>query len=114
MTPASADTEDYLEYAWLFQTPTEDALEETKRLTDRALEDEDYMPSPFPEHLLEDHEWTHILAALDTCTISQGPQFCDSDGNDIIPIRMVNLRHYVSDIEGLNLLNEAVSMNDLI
>jgi len=87
LTSASVDSSDYLENSWIFPTPIEEALKENRRLTDEALLDKEYMPSPFPEHLLfDDHEWMHILASLDTCTIPRGPQFCDEDGNDIIPI----------------------------
>ena len=55
----------------------------------------------------------HILAALDTCTIHNGPQFCDEDENDIIPIRMVNLKHYVPEFEDFHLVREAISIADL-
>ena len=50
--------------------------------------EKDYVPYPFPEHLMDDHEWMHI-AALDTCTVYNGPQFCNDD-DEIIPIKMVN------------------------
>ena len=55
--------------------------------------EKDYVPSPFPEHLMDDHEWIHVLAALDTCTIRNGPQFCNDEDKEVIPIRMVSLVH---------------------
>ena len=113
LSPPEADSSCYLENAWLFQEPTKKALAENKYLTDKALQEEDYMPHPFPDYLLDDHEWIHILAALDTCTIRNGPQFCDDDDQSIVPIQMVNLRKYVSDLEEVNLVRECISVTDL-
>ena len=31
----------------------------------------------------------HILAAIDTCALPSMTQFCDKDGYDIVPVRMV-------------------------
>ena len=78
-TPNLADSSGYLENAWIFQNPTEEILAEDRLLADKALMEKDYIPSPFPEHLMDDHEWMHILAALDTCIVYNGPQFCDDD-----------------------------------
>ena len=75
--------------------------------------EKDYVPSPFLEHLMDDHEWMHILAALDTCTVYNGPQFCDDDDKEIIPIRMVNLTHYVPECEDFHLIREAILVTDL-
>ena len=62
---------------------------------------------------MDDHEWMHILAALDMCTVYNGPQFCDDDDKEIIPIRMVNLTHYVPKFEDFHLVREAISVTDL-
>ena len=110
LTPNFADSSGYLENAWIFQSPTEEILAEDRLLTDKALMEKDYVPSPFPEHLMDDHEWMHILAALDTCTVYNGPQFCDDDDKEIIPIRMVNLTHYVPECEDFHLIREAISV----
>ena len=75
--------------------------------------EKDYVPSLFPEHLMDDHEWIHVLAALDTCTIYNGPQFCDDDDKEIIPIRMVNLTHYVPECEDFHYIKEAISITDV-
>ena len=52
----------------------------------------EYTPKPFPKDLFKPLEWTHILAILDVCTnkITQ-MQLCDKDGNDIIPLCIVEL-----------------------
>ena len=113
LTPNSADSSGYLENAWIFQNPTEEILAEDRLLADKALMEKDYVPSPFPEHLMDDHEWMHILAALDTCTVYNGPQFYDDDDKEIIPIRMVNLTHYVPEFEDFHLVREAISVTDL-
>ena len=31
----------------------------------------------------------HLLATIDTCAISSPTQFCDEDGYDVVPIRVV-------------------------
>lgn len=73
LTPNEASSSYYIENAWIFQSPTEATLAEDKYLTDKALQEETYTLHPFLEHLLDDHEWMHVLAALDTCTIHNGP-----------------------------------------
>ena len=56
-----------------------------------------------PQRELDDdessQEWMHILATIDTCALPSVTQFCDKDGYDIVPIRMIifvndpNLEH---------------------
>lgn len=53
--------------------------------------DEAYIPIPFQEEELEPVEWNHVLATLDVCTLNHGIKFCDEDGYDIIPIKMVQV-----------------------
>ena len=102
-----------MENAWIFQNPTKEILAKDRHLADKALMEKDYVPSPFSEHLMDDHEWMHILAALDTCTVYNGPQFCDDDDKEIIPIKMVNLTHYVPKCEDFHLVREAILVTDL-
>ena len=52
---------------------------------------EPMFPSPFPEEKLEPVEWKHVLATLDVCTLRHGIKFCDEDGYDIVPIRMLKV-----------------------
>ena len=53
--------------------------------------DDAYVPIPFPEEKMEPLEWKHVLATLDVCTLSHGIKFCDEDGYDIVPIRMLKV-----------------------
>ena len=57
----------------------------------REAMDEAYIPIPFPEEKLEPLEWLHCLGTLDVCTVNHGIKFCDEDGYDIVPIRMINV-----------------------
>ena len=57
MTPTLMDSSNFFESTWIFQTPMDEALQEKKSLMKKALRDEAYIPSHFPEHLLDDHEW---------------------------------------------------------
>ena len=59
--------------------------------------DEAYIPVPFSEHLIDPQEFHDILATLDVCTLPRPTQFCDPDGNDIIPIRMLRVYHNLED-----------------
>ena len=61
-----------------------DGSEWCKDVMDKA-----YVPIPYPEEKFEPVEWPHCLATLDVCTLNHGTKFCDEDGYDIIPIRMV-------------------------
>ena len=67
------------------------SLAEEECIQERPLNDLEYFPKPFQEDKFEPFEWTHILATLSICTneITQ-TQFFDEDGNDIIPLCMVN------------------------
>ena len=113
LTPNSADSSDYLENAWIFQSPTEEILAEDRHLTNKVLMEKNYVPSSFSEHLINDYEWIHVLAALDKCTVYNKPQFCDDDDKNIIPIRMVNLTHYVPECEDFHFIKEAISITDV-
>src|SRR5271156_2648216 len=63
----------------------------------RSVTDEIYIPQPFPEHLIDPLEWNHILASITTCALPKQTQFCDPDGYDIIPIRMLRVYHNPED-----------------
>ena len=54
---------------------------------DRSVMDEAYIPVPFPEHLIDPQEFHDILATLDVSALPRPTQFCDPEGNDIIPIQ---------------------------
>lgn len=51
-SPPEAGSSGYLENAWMFQDPIDKALAKNRYLTDKAFLEEDYMPHPFPDHLL--------------------------------------------------------------
>ena len=57
----------------------------------KDMMDEGYKPVPFNEEKFEPVEWSHVLATLDVCTLNHGIQFCDEEGYDIIPIKMVQV-----------------------
>ena len=64
----------------------EEVLKSLKDMMDKG-----YKPVPFNEEKFEPVEWSHVLATLDTCTLNHGIQFCDEEGYDIIPIKMVQV-----------------------
>ena len=57
----------------------------------RDVIDEAYMPAPFDSDAFEPTEWPHCLAAIDVSALPRPTKFCDPDGYDIIPIRMIQL-----------------------
>ena len=59
-------------------------------LTDEQIEEFKCL-GPIMELDEEDasQEWMHLLATIDTCTISSPTQFCDEDGYDVVPIRVI-------------------------
>ena len=75
--------------AWICQVHSQNLLDEEKILTDKAVVDEVYIPQPFPEDEIDPHLWIQVLATLDTSALEPGTQFCDEQGYDVIPIRMV-------------------------
>ena len=64
----------------------EEVLKSIKDMMDKG-----YKPVPFNEEQFEPVEWSHVLATLDTCTLNHGIKFCDEEGYDIIPIKMVQV-----------------------
>ena len=62
---------------------------------------------------MDDLEWMHMLTTLDVCTIPCSIKFCDINGYDVVPLRMVNLRHYESDLESFHLVENEVTISDL-
>ena len=75
---------------------------------DRSVTDEAYVPLPFPEHLIDPQEWIHALATLSICALPKPTQFCDSDGYDIIPIRMISLVRNINEENEKKCLKEQV------
>ena len=59
-------------------------------LTDEQIEEFKSL-GPIMELDEEDasQEWMHLLATIDTCAISSPTQFCDEDGYDVVPIRVI-------------------------
>ena len=55
----------------------------------RDVMSESYVPIPYAEEKFEPVEWLHCLATLDVSTVHHGTKFCDTDGYDVVPIRMV-------------------------
>ena len=80
---------------------------------DRVVQDEAYIPLPFPKHLVDDHEWMQILATVDICTIPRSTQFCDENGNDIVPICMVNRIQAQSQIEDSRCVEHAITISEV-
>ena len=61
-----------------------------------------YVQVPYSEKKLEPMKWMHCLTAIDVCTLNHGIKFCDEEGYDVIPIRMVSIvaaeEHNISHI----------------
>ena len=77
----------------------------------RDVQDDGYIPEPFPEDEFEPLEWTHILATLDICTNEiVESQFCDEEGFDVQPILMVRALLPPDQLEPIE-SNESVGVN---
>ena len=76
---------------WMCGASDQGSLHPDECVFYRPIEDEAYMPEPFPEEEFEPLEWSHLLATLDVCTSEKTPtKFYDENGYDIMPIMMVN------------------------
>ena len=87
----------------------------------RDVMDEAYLPIPFPEETLEPVEWSHILATIDVSSLQHPTKFCNPDGYDIIPIRMVQViepeESIIQTIENpqeIFVCDKEVSVHDLL
>ena len=75
---------------WICRTSCKN-LKPEDVVINRSVTDEAYVPLPFLEHLIDPQEWIHVLATLSICALPTQTQFCDLDGYDIIPIRMISV-----------------------
>ena len=55
----------------------------------KEVENDKFIPAPYPEEKFEPMEWSHCLASIDVCTLNHGTKFCDEEGYDIGPIQMI-------------------------
>ena len=76
-----------------------------------------YVLVPYLEEKLEPMEWMHCLRAIHVCTLNHDIKFCNEEGYDLIPIRMVSIvgaeEHNISHITKERFHHEEVSINDL-
>ena len=75
---------------WLFEAEAMSNTVYQATLTDEQIEEFKTL-GPIIELDEEDasQEWMHLLATIDTCAISSPTQFCDEDGYDVVPIRVI-------------------------
>ena len=75
---------------WLFEAEAMSQNAYQATLTDEQIEEFKTL-GPIMELDEEDasQEWMHLLATIDTCAISSPTKFCDEDGYDVVPIRVV-------------------------
>ena len=66
-------------------------FQEKKLESCKDVMNKDYRHVPFKEKEVEPVEWSHVLATLDVCTMNHEIKFCDEEGYDIIPIKMVQV-----------------------
>ena len=55
----------------------------------KEVEDDAFIPTPYPEEKFEPVEWSHCLASINVCTLNHGTKFCDEEGYDIVPFQMI-------------------------
>ena len=91
LTPHTSTATTSVKDAWICAVPSQDLLEEDKRKTDRLINIKDYIPIPFPEDDIDPYEWNHTLATMDVCALPPQTQFCDEEGYEIVPVRVVTV-----------------------
>ena len=55
----------------------------------KEVENDNFIPAPYPEEKFEPVEWSHCLASIDVCTLNHGTKFYDEEGYDIVPFQMI-------------------------
>ena len=77
---------------WLFQAEETEHIAHHAATVDKEIE---IMAKNLSHIELDEdkssQEWMHILATIDTCAIPTETQFCDEDGYDIIPVKMIKV-----------------------
>ena len=86
---------------WLFEAEAMSQSVYQAALTDEQIEEFKTL-GPIMELDEEDasQEWMHLLATIDTCAISSPTQFCDEDGYDVVPIRVITPVYTIGDNSG--------------
>ena len=69
LSPNGSTKSKYLDTAWILQEHTDEQLARCAKEMDRLIMDEAYVLVPFPEDVIDAHEWMHILSTMDVCTI---------------------------------------------
>ena len=77
--------------AQIFQTPSQDLLEESERQIDKLIKIQDYIPAPFSKDDIDPYEWLHTLSTIDVCALPPQTQFCDEYGYEIVPVRVISV-----------------------
>ena len=77
--------------SWIFQTPSQDLLEESERQIDILIKIQDYIRVPFSEDDIDPYEWLHTLSTIDVCALPPQTQFCDERGYEIVPVRVISI-----------------------
>ena len=75
--------------AWICHTPSQDLLEEDERYVDGITKKGEYIPVPLLEDGIDPYEWLHTLSTIDVCEIPPQTQFCDEQGYEIVPVRVI-------------------------
>ena len=75
--------------AWICEMSSFDLLEEDKKQIDRLININDYVATPFLEDDIKPYEWNQTLSTLDVCALPPPTQFCNEEGYEIVPVRMI-------------------------
>ena len=75
---------------WLFEAEAMTNTAYQATLTDEQIKEfKDLGPIIELDEEDASQEWMHLLATIDTCALPSSTHFCDEDGYDVVPIRVV-------------------------
>ena len=69
IVPSRVPTQEQAQaHLWMYGAFDHESLDEEKCIHNRALDNKEYKPKPFPKDLFKPLKWTHILVTLDVYT----------------------------------------------
>ena len=116
-TPCTHTDSTSVKDAWIFQTPSQDLLEESQRKIDKLIQTQDYILVPFLEDDIDPYEWSHTLSTIDVCALPPQTQFRDEYGYEVVPVRVISIanirKKYSINLKVPSLLHKVTPSEDL-
>ncbi|MCO5577322.1 hypothetical protein L7F22_031150 [Adiantum nelumboides] len=96
---------------WLFKAAEMEYIARHSENVDKRIEElATHVPQTVPDDDESSQEWMQLLATIDTCALPIETQFCDEEGYEIVPIRVIQPVYHIESTQDSS-AHELVSDN---